>query len=193
MRYNTSHKEQTHQRIIDVASRLFKEQGIDATGVAAVMSEAKLTNGAFYAHFESKEALVEEVIAQQIQEQIKTFQEAPKDISGVKAIIATYLTPEHRDNCGAGCPSAALLEEIGRRSLTTKDAYSKGMLELVDSFQEHFSHLDTKQTRTLVFGLVSLLIGTLQLARAMDDQELSNQILESGRIAAAAILNTAKP
>lgn len=192
MRYDTSHKELTHQRIIDVASRLFKEQGIDATGVAAVMSEAKLTNGAFYAHFASKEALVEEVITHQLQEQIESFQQAPKDISGVKAIIATYLTKEHRDNCGAGCPSAALLDEIGRRSQSTRKAYGDGMLELADSFQVHFPHLDTEQTRSLVLALMSLLIGTLQLARAMTDESLSDQILKSGHIAATTLIDSAK-
>jgi len=171
-----------------VASRLFKENGIDAAGVALVMKEADLTNGAFYAHFTSKEELVEAVVADQIRRQIEMFQQAPKDISGVKAIIATYLTPEHRDNCGAGCPSAALLDEIGRRSDSTKKAYSTGMFHLVDSFQDHFPELDTEQTRSLVFALFSLLIGTLQLARAMTDETLSQSILDSGHKAALALL-----
>jgi TetR/AcrR family transcriptional repressor of nem operon len=189
MRYSTSHKDQTRQRILGVASRLFKEHGIDATGVALVMKEAGLTNGAFYAHFDSKEALVEAVIADQVQSQIYSFQQAPTDISGVKAIIAMYLTPEHRDNCGVGCPSAALLDEIGRRSESTKKAYSDSMLRLVDSFQEHFSGLSHEETRSLVLALMSLLIGTLQLARAMADEKLSNLVLESGHKAALALLD----
>jgi len=188
LRYPETHKDKTHRRIIDVASRLFKENGVDATGVALVMKEAALTNGAFYAHFTSKEDLVEAVIADQIQRQIEIFQQAPRDISGVKAIIATYLAPEHRDNCGAGCPSAALLNEIGRRSDSTRKAYSKGMLQLVDSFHDHFPELDTEQTRSLVFALFSLLIGTLQLARAMTDETLSDTVLDSGHKAALALL-----
>lgn len=188
MRYPTTHKVDTRRRIIDVSARLFKEQGIDATGIATVMAETDLTNGAFYAHFASKEALVEAVIADQMQRQIESFQQAPKDISGVKAIIGMYLTPEHRDNCGAGCPSAALLDEIGRRSQPTKQAYSAGMLRLVDSFQRHFSDLTEEQARSLVFALISLLIGTLQLARAMTDEKLSNFVLESGHTAALALI-----
>ena len=189
MRYSTSHKDQTRQRIVDVASRLFKERGIDATGVALVMKAAELTNGAFYAHFDSKEALVEAIIADQIQCQIDSFQQAPKDIAGAKAIVATYLTPEHRDNCGAGCPSAALLDEIVRRPDSTKKAYSDGMLRLVDSFQEHFSDRSHEQARSLAYALLSLLIGTLQLARAMTDEKLSNMVLESGRKAALTLID----
>lgn len=188
MRYSSSHKDQTRQRIIDVASQLFKEHGIDATGLATIMHGADLTNGAFYAHFASKEALVEAVIAHEIQQQIESFQKAPKDISGVRAIVAMYLTPEHRDNCGTGCPSAALLDEIGRRSESTKKAYGDSMLRLVDSFQEHFSSLNTEQTRSLVFAIIGLLIGTLQLARAMTDEKISNLVLESGHKAALALL-----
>lgn len=190
MRYPTTHKEQTRRRIINVSSRLFKEQGIDATGVAVVMTETGLTNGAFYAHFKSKEALVEAVIADQIQRQIDSFQQVPKDISGVKAIIAFYLTPEHRDNCGDGCPSAALLDEIVRRSKSTKVAYSDGMLRLVDSLQDHFPSQGHEQTRSLAFAIISLLIGTLQLARAMTDEVISDQILASGRSAAHTLLET---
>lgn len=191
MRYEASHKELTRQRVVNVAARLFKEQGIDATGVAAIMSEAELTNGAFYAHFNSKEALVEEVIAQQMQQQVESFQQAPKDISGVRMIIATYLSPEHRDSCGDGCPSAALLDEIVRRPAPTKKAYSDGILRLVDSFQEHFSDLDAEQTRSRVFAIVGLLIGTLQLSRAIHDKETSNSVLESGHKAALTLVDAA--
>lgn len=186
MRYDTSHKEQTHQRIIDVAARLFKEQGIDATGVAAVMSEAKLTNGAFYAHFKSKEALVEEVVADQLDQQFKNFWETPKNISGLKEIIRLYLSPEHRDNYGEGCPSAALLEEIGRRSTSTKQAYDKGVVRIVDKLQEYLP--SSSESNSLAFALISLLIGTMQMARAMTDEKVSNAVLESGYTAALALL-----
>lgn len=192
MRYTTSHKDKTHRRILDVSSRLFKEHGFDATGLATIMREAGLTNGAFYAHFASKEELIEAVIADQIQQQIESFQNASKDISGVKAIIDIYLTSDHRDNCGAGCPSAALLDEISRRADSTKKIYNDNMMRLVDSFQEHFPDLNSEQARSLIFAVISLLIGTLQLARAFTDEDISDQILVSGRLAAATLLDAAK-
>ena len=191
MRYSSSHKDQTRRRIVDVSSRLFKERGFDATGLATIMREADLTNGAFYAHFASKEALIEAVIADQIQQQIESFQNAPKDISGAKAIVDIYLTPDHRDNCGAGCPSAALLEEIGRRADSTKKVYNDTMMQLVDSLQEYFPDLDSEQARSLIFAIISLLIGTLQLARAFTDEDISDQILKSGREAATTLLDRA--
>lgn len=191
MRYSTSHKDQTHRRIIEVASRLFKERGFEATGVSLVMKEADLTNGAFYAHFASKEALIEAMIAEQIQLQIENLREVPKNAAGMKAIVSSYLTTEHRDNCGAGCPSAALLDEIARRPGSTKDKYSDNLLQLVDALQERLPSLDKDQARLLVFAIVSLLIGTLQLARSMTDRETSEQILESGRAAAFTLLESA--
>lgn len=191
MRYSTSHKDQTRRRIIDVASRLFKERGFEATGVSLVMKEANLTNGAFYAHFPSKEALIEAMIADQIQQQIENLRETPKNAAGMRAIISLYLTTEHRDNCGAGCPSAALLDEIGRRPESTKDRYSDNLLQLVDALQGYLFHLDKDQARSLVFAIVSLLIGTLQLARSMTNRKTSEQILESGRVAAFTLLENA--
>jgi TetR/AcrR family transcriptional repressor of nem operon len=191
MRYSDTHKNQTYQRIIEVSSRLFKEYGIDATGIATIMKEATLTNGAFYAHFASKEALVEAVIADQVQQQIESFRKESQDIEGVKAIIELYLSVEHRDHCGTGCPSAALLDEIVRRPHATKKAYSDGMMNLVDSFQAHFPHLDTNQTRALIFALFSLLVGTLQLSRAMTETTTADFVLESGRNAALTLIGSA--
>lgn len=184
MRYSTSHKDQTRQRIIDAASLLFKENGIDATGIAVIMKQAKLTNGAFYAHFASKEALVEASIADQVQKQLESFQEAPNDMSGVKLIIDTYLSTGHRDSCGLGCPSAALLDEIARRSDATKRAYSSGMTRLADSFKGRFAGYTEEQVREKFTGLFALLVGTLQLSRAMADQHASDFVLSSGRKAA---------
>ena len=188
MRYGSTHKESTHQRIVDVAGRLFKERGIDATGVALVMSEAKLTNGAFYAHFASKEALVEEVIADQLRRQLERYQDAAKDVAGLEAIAREYLSPEHRDNCGDGCPSAALADELARRSESTRQAYSDGVVRLVDSLHEHLPTRSPEQARSLVLALLGLLIGTMQLARAMIDRELSDTVLESGLAAALTLI-----
>jgi AcrR family transcriptional regulator len=188
MRYASTHKERTHQRIVDVAGRLFKERGIDATGVALVMSEAKLTNGAFYAHFASKEALVEEVIADQLRRQLELFQEAPDDLSGLEAIVREYLAPGHRDSCGTGCPSAALLDELVRRSEPTRQAYSDGLARIVDTLHGHLPRSSPEEARSLVLALIGLLVGTLQLARAVTDRDLSNAVLESGVAAALTLM-----
>src|ERR1044071_2310292 len=112
MRYAKDQKQATRQRILEAAGRRFKQDGIDGAGVAAVMSDAGLTNGAFYGHFTSKEDLVANVLAEQLRAQRRSFDAQPHDRTGLKAIIRSYLSPEHRDECADGCPSAALLDEI---------------------------------------------------------------------------------
>src|SRR3982751_93453 len=115
MRYGKDHKEATRQRIVEAAGRRFKADGLDGAGVAAVMADAGLTNGAFYGHFTSKEDLVANVLADQLRAQRESFDAQPSDRSGLEAFIRAYLSPEHRDQCADGCPSAALLDEIARR------------------------------------------------------------------------------
>src|SRR5215217_5323578 len=112
MRYGKDHKEATRQRIVEAAGRRFKADGIDGAGVAAVMSDAGLTNGAFYGHFTSKEDLVANVLADQLRAQRHSLDSQPSDGAGLEAFIRAYLSPHHRDQRADGCPSAALLDEI---------------------------------------------------------------------------------
>src|SRR5215211_4528885 len=121
MRYPKDQKQATRQRILEAAGRRFKQDGIDGAGVAAVMSDAGLTNGAFYAHFASKEDLVATVLAEQLRTQRHSFDAQPSDRAGLEAIIRSYLSPQHRDHCADGCPSAALLDEIVRRPAATRE------------------------------------------------------------------------
>ena len=119
MRYGKDQKEATRQRIVEAAGRRFKQDGIDGAGVAAVMSDAGLTNGAFYGHFTSKEDLVANVLADQLRAQRQSLDSQPSDRAGLEAFIRAYLSPEHRDQSADGCPSAALLDEIARRPAAT--------------------------------------------------------------------------
>src|SRR5215213_8299344 len=92
MRYGKDHKQATRQRILEAAGRRFKRDGIDGAGVAAVMSDAGLTNGAFYAHFASKEDLVAHVLADQLRAQRRDFGGGPADRAGLEAFIRSYLS-----------------------------------------------------------------------------------------------------
>src|SRR3954462_6818797 len=112
MRYAKDHKQATRRRILDAAGPPLKEDGVDGAGVAAVMSDAGLTNGAFYAHFSSKEDRLAKVFADQLGSPGAAFAAQPSDRAGLETFIRAYLSPEHRDDCGEGCPSAALLDEI---------------------------------------------------------------------------------
>src|SRR6266567_5732432 len=113
-RYRKGHKQATRQRIIEAAGGRLKRDGVHGSGIATLMADAGLTNGAFYAHFESKEELVANAVAEQLREQRESFSAQPPDRAGLEQIVRAYLSVEHRDHPEDGCPSAALLDEIGR-------------------------------------------------------------------------------
>ena len=91
-----------------------------------------------------------------------------------------YLAPNHRDNPSTGCPSAALLDEIGRCDDAVRDSYTEGMQSIVDVIATHLSPHDPSAARTKALGLFTILVATLQLARAVSDGQLSDDLLESG-------------
>ena len=180
MRYSQDHKAATRRRILEVAGRRFKQDGIDGSGVAIVMSDAGLTNGAFYAHFESKEDLVANVLADQLRSQRKSFDEQPSDRAGLDAFVRSYLSPEHRDQFGEGCPSAALLDEIARRPTDTRDVFTDEVMGVVDDIASRLDRTDAEATRAGALTIFGLMVGTLQLARALTDRHLSDQLLARG-------------
>ena len=180
MRYSKDHKQATRQRVLEAAGRRFKQDGIDGAGVAAVMADAGLTNGAFYAHFTSKEDLVANVLADQLRAQRHSFDAQPPDRAGLEAFIRAYLSPQHRDQCADGCPSAALLEEIARRPAATKQVFTDELLATADDIAARLNTTDVEAARTDALTLFGLMLGTLQLARALTDRDLSDQLLARG-------------
>jgi len=180
MRYDKGHKQATRERILEAAGRRFKQDGIDGAGIAAVMSDAGLTNGAFYAHFASKEDLVANVLADQLRVQRQNFDSQPPAREGLEAFIRSYLSPEHRDQRADGCPSAALLDEIARRPAGTKDVFTDELLATADDIAARLEPNDPDAARTDALTLFGLLVGTLQLSRALTDRALSDQLLAQG-------------
>jgi len=189
MRYSKDHKQATRQRILEAAGRRFKRDGIDASGVAGVMSDAGLTNGAFYAHFKSKEDLVANVLAEQLRAQRESFDAQPSDRAGLEAFVRAYLSPEHRDQFADGCPSAALLDEIARRPTATRDAFTGEVMGVVDDIASRLDPTDVEAARADALTVFGLMVGTLQLARALTDRQLSDQLLARGVEAALKLLD----
>src|SRR5438552_15121937 len=113
-RYGKGHKQATRQRIIEAAGGRLKRDGVHGSGIATLMADAGLTNGAFYAHFESKEDLVASALAEQLREQRECFSAQPPGRAGFEQILRTDLPREHRDNPAGGRPSAALPHESTR-------------------------------------------------------------------------------
>src|SRR5438445_7293040 len=113
-RYAKEHKQATRRRIVETAGSRLKRDGIDGSGIAALMADAGLTNGAFYAHFSSKDDLVTAIVGEQLRDQDAQYRADVRDRADVEQMVRGYLSIEHRDNPALGCPSAALLDELGR-------------------------------------------------------------------------------
>src|SRR5258708_13612207 len=123
MRYEKGHKDATRQRIIDVASRQFREQGVAAVGLAGIMSDAGLTNGAFYAHFDSKEDLVRQVLSNAQRNQM--WQAVPDSDGEGESAIRSYLSPDHPDNPRPGCPISPPPPPLARHPTPTHTASTR--------------------------------------------------------------------
>src|SRR4029453_8301172 len=157
MRYSKDHKQATRQRILEAAGRRFKQDGIDSAGVAAVMSDANLTNGAFYAHFASKEDLVANVLADQLRAQRQSFDAHTPDRRGLEAFIRSYLSPQHRDQYADGCPAASLLDESAPRPADPKQVYTDELRGVIDDIASRLDPTDAEAARTdglTLFGLM---------------------------------------
>ena len=179
-RYGPEHKQATRRRMIDTASRRFKTDGFDGAGIATLVSDAGLTNGAFYGHFASKDELIAEVIADQLARQVEQVEALPAGMTSLAAFVADYLSPAHRDDRAGGCPSAALLDEVARGGLDTREAYTVGARRLVDAVARHLAAgdaMDAGEARSRAIGILALLVGALQSARAVTDRELSAHVL----------------
>ncbi|WP_327097633.1 TetR/AcrR family transcriptional regulator [Nocardia vinacea] len=180
MRYGSEHKEATRRRIIEAAGRRFKRSGIDGSGVATLMKDAGLTNGAFYAHFASKEDLVANAVADQLREQSVGIGAQVRDRVGLEQFVRWYLSAEHRDSREGGCPSAALLDEIGRCSDATRRVYTDGVLAVIDDIAALLSPDDPQSVRVQVLSVFAMMAGTLQLSRALADRQLADDVLAEG-------------
>jgi TetR/AcrR family transcriptional regulator, transcriptional repressor for nem operon len=189
VRYGKEHKLATRRRIIETAGRRLKRDGIDGSGVATLMKDAGLTNGAFYAHFASKEDLVATAVCDQLREQRERLAAVPLGRAGIEQIVRAYLSPEHRDNPEDGCPSAALLDEIGRCADPTKQAYTDSLLAFIDDIAARLAPHDPQSARTKTLSVYALMIGTLQLSRALADRQLADDVLEQGIRNALAVLD----
>ena len=187
-RYGKEHKQATRGRILEAAGRRLKRDGIDGSGIATLMADAGLTNGAFYAHFASKEDLVALAVADQLREQRASVIVQTPDREGLEQYVRGYLSVEHRDNPDDGCPSAALLDEIGRCTDAVKRAYTDGLLAVIDDIGAHIAPDDPRSARVKTLSIFAMMVGTLQLSRALADRQLADEVLEQGIQNALALL-----
>jgi len=183
MRYEKGRKEASRQKILEVAAERFRSDGIAATGLATIMSDAGLTNGAFYPHFRSKADLVRETVAAATS--ATRFGNFIAE-DGLDVALDAYLSPEHRDDPGQGCPLAALLPELARQPLETRRVYADNFLALARELASALP-AKTKDPEGVAIAIYATLIGSVQLARAAEGTNLSDRILAAGRDAVRAL------
>lgn len=172
MRYPVKETVAKHERIVKEASKLFRERGFGNVTVAEIMKAAGLTHGAFYAHFDSKEELEKAAITYGQELSAARARSHGATRKGRRAYADRYLGPRHRDNPGEGCSMAALGPEVARSTPKLKAAFERGLEDILSAHGG-----DRKQT---IFETAALLGGVV-LARAVQDSELSDEILESVR------------
>jgi len=182
MRYPKEHKDQTRRRVVEVAAARFRREGLDKVGVASLMSEAGLTHGGFYSHFDSKEALIEEVFASGMEENFRRLAEASEQ-GGIEGLINRYLRAGVREHPERSCPAGALGSEIHRHSKGARTAFARKLERTVAKIRELLP-VTNKDRAEAIFAV---LVGTIQLARAVPDLAQSDRLLESGKAAALAL------
>ena len=171
----------TREKILKTPSHEFRKNGIVATGLADLMHEAGLTRGGFYKHFDSRDELVAEALSDAFgvwQRQKAATASSGRPLSFEK-LIDDYVSDVHRRNPGAGCAFSALAPEIARsdkrtRSLTTDQV--KADLELLAGL---LPGKDKRQARSRAILTFSALVGAMSLARAVSDEDLSREILNT--------------
>jgi len=187
MRYSREHKQETHTRIVKKAAVLLREKGAHGVGVADLMKEAGLTHGGFYAHFDSREALVIEAFAYAMDRSTDRWRQiaaqTPPD-KRLATIIDSYLTAVHRDDPGHGCAVPVLGAEIVRESPKTRKAFATKLDQMLDMMAEQMGDVPRKTARKQAMAMLATMAGTLLLARIAGTGELSDEILAAGREAA---------
>lgn len=161
------------RKILDTAGRLFREKGFAAVSVADVMKASGQTHGGFYGHFRSKDDLIAEALARLLAGSDGGFD--------LHQYIDDYLSPLHRDNAGAGCPTAALAAETSRQAPAARAALTAGLRTHIDRMSKVTPGSGTAQKRRVAIGTWAAMVGAMILARASDDPDLSNEVLKETR------------
>jgi TetR/AcrR family transcriptional repressor of nem operon len=187
MRYSREHKQETHDRIVRKASVRLREKGAHGIGVADLMKEAGLTHGGFYAHFDSREALVIEAFSYAMDRAMAHWGKAAEQIAPDKRLestVGSYLTPVHRDDPGRGCALPTLGAEIARESPKTRKAFAAKLDQMIDMLAEQIHGVPPKTARKQAVATLATMMGTIVLARIAGNGEFSDEVLGAGRDAA---------
>jgi TetR/AcrR family transcriptional repressor of nem operon len=171
----------SRERILDAASTLFREHGLDGIGVADLMKSAGLTHGGFYGHFTSKEALMAQACDRALARSVAYWDKLAAGAEGkpLSALTRSYLSTRHRDNPGAGCAVAALGADVPRHGAAVRHSITEGVRSLVAILARVVPGRTRAAKRRAALAAYASMVGALVLARAVDDPALSKEILNA--------------
>src|SRR5215212_3632230 len=175
-------KEATHQRIVEAAARAIRRSGYAGTGVADIMKDAGLTHGGFYAHFESREAMLAEAAdragAESVARSARIAAAAPPR-QALQALLRAYLSKEHVGGAETGCAVAALGSEMPRQAPEVRRAATRRIKEMIDLVARQSPDWGEPGAHERALATVATMVGALLLARAVDDPRLSDALREA--------------
>lgn len=189
MRYPADQKQRTRQRILDAASRLFRKDGYEATGIDTVMDSADLTAGAFYAHFRSKKDLLAKSLDSAFCQSGNAWSKRLAGLKGsdwARKFASFYLSKEHGNHPGRGCPMPALAPEIARIGGPPRKVFEQHLCGLIDKVGCEISPDSPDPgcpSEDNAISAIALCVGGLMLSRAVDNPKLSEKILNACRAA----------
>lgn len=181
MKVSRAEAAQNRERIIEMAAKLFRERGFDGIGVAELMKSAGLTHGGFYGNFASKEDLMAQACTRALQGSLDAMRELVErdGENALSAAASAYLNPAHRDRPGEGCVMAALGAEAARHDSPVRQAFTQGVRPVVDILTQLVPGKSKRAKREKALAIYASMVGAMVLARAVDDAELSEEILQS--------------
>jgi TetR/AcrR family transcriptional repressor of nem operon len=177
-----SRKEITHDRIVEVAARAIRRSGFEGTGVADVMKEAGLTHGGFYAHFDSREAMLAEAADRAGAESAALSARIAASVTeeqALPAMLRMYLSKPHVEGLETGCPVAALASETPRQSPEVRRAATRGIKQMIDGIARQLPDWGQPRGHEQALVIAATMVGALTLARAVDDPKLSDALLKA--------------
>jgi len=165
------------EKIVEVASILFRKHGFEGIGVADIMKAAGLTHGGFYGHFDSKEDLAAEACSRAVRRSWDVWIDDSSP-GGLEAIVRNYLTPEHRNDRGRGCLYAAVGSDTPRQPRAVRRAFTEGLRGTIERLLDLMPGRSAALRRRRALAMMSGLVGALILSRAVEDPRLSDEILD---------------
>lgn len=184
MRYNIEHKDQTRQNILKEAAAAIRATGPDKVSVMGVMAKVGLTQGGFYAHFESKDDLVAKAIPVMFDDSYRRFLKDAEEVDPKAALVKfidRYLSLRHRDNPAHGCPMPTLAGDLSRMPMQARENFQAGAQRLTHSIAKLIAQIQPEHADETAVSVVAEMVGALSIARAIDDKGKAEHILKASR------------